>query len=410
MRLSTIRAIDYWVGVPLCFLMDIPAFFYSIIVPKKKKIKNVLFIELSEAGSLIIGYSAMKRLKDEVPDANIYFLIFNRHAEGLRIMKLLDEDKILTIRDDTFGNFIGDVFRALFRIWKARVDTVIDMGLFSRASSLLSMMTLARNRVGFYSYTNEGLYRGKFIQNYKVTYNQYKHMSLNFMAMVEAALTGDDNRPLLKKNLSEGLVTPFRLPANDEAAQNGVQILSKGFPDYSPRHRVTIMNPNAGELPIRAWELENFALTAKRILEADETNIVALIGLPDAMPDAAFMQRRIKDPRLVNLIGMTKTLEDVVDLCRVAKVFLTNDSGPAQYASITPVQVVSLFGPETPALYGPLGDNVHCLYAGLSCSPCLTAFNHRNSPCKDNQCLKAITVDEVTELCLKLLHPADGSN
>ena len=206
------------------------------------------------------------------------------------------------------------------------------------------------------------------------------------------------------RRLSEKSVTPFRPEADEDAIKNAAKLMKKDFAGYDPEsHKVTIINPNAGELPIRSWELENFTKTAKRILENDENNLVALIGLESAAADGAHMERELKNPRLVNLIGKTATLQDVVDLCRIAKVFLTNDSGPAQYASITGTQVVALFGPETPSLYGPLGDNVHCLYSGFSCSPCLTAFNHRNSNCTDNQCLKAITVDKVANLCLKLL-------
>ena len=404
MKLSTIRAVDFWAGIPLALMMDVPAFIYSALFPKTRNIKNVLLIELSEAGSLIIGYSAMKRLKEAAPDADVYFLIFKRHADGLKMLNLLDEDKILTVRDDSFGNFLRDVWDAIKKIWSLRIDTVIDMELFSRASALLTILTLARNRVGFYAYTNEGLYRGRFMHNYKVGYNPYKHMSLNFMALVESVLNSETNIPLLKRKLSEKSVTLFRPKAGDGAVKNAAMLIKKTFPKYSSdKHRLTIINPNAGELPIRSWELDNFTKTAKRILDDDENNLVALIGLESAAKDGTYMEKELNNPRLVNLIGKTETLQDVVDLCRIAKVFLTNDSGPAQYASITGTQVVALFGPETPALYGPLGKNVHCLYSGYSCSPCLTAFNHRNSKCKDNLCLKAITVNEVTNLCLKLL-------
>jgi len=60
-----------------------------------------------------------------------------------------------------------------------------------------------------------------------------------------------------------------------------------------------------------------------------------------------------------------------------------------------------LFGPETPALYGSLGNSTP-LYAGLACSPCVSATNHRKTPCRDNVCLQAISVETV----LAQLRPA----
>ena len=55
-----------------------------------------------------------------------------------------------------------------------------------------------------------------------------------------------------------------------------------------------------------------------------------------------------------------------------------------------------MFGPETPQLYAPLAEHAHSLYLSFACSPCLTAYNHRNSPCDgDNQCLKQISPADV---------------
>lgn len=403
MRLSTIRAVDFWVGVPLCLVLDFFSFFLSTFLTRKRKIKNVLFMELSEAGSLIIGYSAIKRLKTARPGANLYFLIFERHANGLKLLDLIEPENILTISDSSPYAFLRDVIRAVWKMRLAGIDSVIDMELFSRASSILTFLSLARNRVGFYAYTNEGLYRGRLIHNYKVAYNPYKHMALNFMALVETLLGNEQDKPNLKRVLPETLVTPYKLTPSSKRAENGMSLVRGRFPTLTSDHKITVINPNAGELPIRAWELEKFAHTAKRILDSGPDRLVVIMGLPDAMSDGLFIEKHVDDMRCINLIGVTKSLGDVVDLCCVSKILLTNDSGPAQYASITPSHVVVLFGPETPLLYGPLGDRVHAIYSGVSCSPCVTAANHRNTVCTDNKCLRIIPVEEVADICLKLL-------
>ncbi len=407
MRLSTIRKIDYWAGMPICLALDIFSWLLGIFRPRSGKPGNTLFIELSEAGSLIIAYSAIKRLKDAAPDAKLYFMIFKRHAEGLELLDIIDRNNIITIRDDSFIHFAMDVLRGIGKIWGAGIESVIDMELFSRATSVLSFLTLASNRVGFYGYTGEGLYRGVFIHNYKVTYNPYKHMSLNFMALVEA-LTGDEkDRPLLKRKLDDSMITPLKLPKTERAVENGLGLIKTAYPELQPGDKLVLMNPNAGELPIRAWALDNFTLTAQNIIENDEKAVVLVIGLPDAMRDGLYMEERINSPRLVNLVGATASLGDVVDLCHVSELILTNDAGPAQYAALTETNIVVIFGPETPLLYRPLGKNVHPLYTGFSCSPCLTAANHRNSVCRDNRCIQSIPVEEVTELCLSLLKRAE---
>jgi ADP-heptose:LPS heptosyltransferase len=96
-------------------------------------------------------------------------------------------------------------------------------------------------------------------------------------------------------------------------------------------------------------------------------------------------------------------LKDVVELFHQSDLVITNDSGPAHFATLTGIKSITLFGPETPVLYGTLGEDHVCLYAHLACSPCLSALNHRNSPCTNNVCLQVITVDEVFAEAQRLL-------
>ena len=105
----------------------------------------------------------------------------------------------------------------------------------------------------------------------------------------------------------------------------------------------------------------------------------------------------------MDFVGCTRDLDDVLQLCHLSQVLITNDSGPAHFATLTPVPVVTLFGPETPTLYGPRGKRAKNLFAGIACSPCLTAFNHRNSSCTDNVCLQEIKVQQVLEAAGSLM-------
>ena len=79
----------------------------------------------------------------------------------------------------------------------------------------------------------------------------------------------------------------------------------------------------------------------------------------------------------------------------IADFLVTNDSGIAHLASLTDIQQFVLFGPETPTIFSPKGDNTVVIYKNLPCSPCLSVFNHRQSSCKHNQCLISIKPEEV---------------
>jgi len=64
---------------------------------------------------------------------------------------------------------------------------------------------------------------------------------------------------------------------------------------------------------------------------------------------------------------------------------------------MTPIHVITLFGPETPELFGARSPNAEFLYAGITCSPCVNAYNNRQSVCRNNICMQAISVDAVFE-------------
>jgi ADP-heptose:LPS heptosyltransferase len=89
-------------------------------------------------------------------------------------------------------------------------------------------------------------------------------------------------------------------------------------------------------------------------------------------------------------------LPGLIPLYNIAKVLVTNDSGPAHFSAITPIRSIVLFGPETPRLYGSLG-NTEAITSDLSCSPCVMATNQKNSACNDAVCMRLITPERVYE-------------
>jgi ADP-heptose:LPS heptosyltransferase len=71
---------------------------------------------------------------------------------------------------------------------------------------------------------------------------------------------------------------------------------------------------------------------------------------------------------------------------------------------MTDIHSIVLYGLETPALFGAIGGRSHIIHTGLACSPCVNAFNHRFSPCKNNLCMQSISVEEVYQAVHASLH------
>jgi ADP-heptose:LPS heptosyltransferase len=168
-----------------------------------------------------------------------------------------------------------------------------------------------------------------------------------------------------------------------------------------------LLNPNASDmLPLRKWETARFIELGRRIAAKHPEATVAITGAPAEAESAKAVAEAI-GPGVLCLAGQT-TLRELIVLYTMADVLVTNDSGPGHFASLTPIASIVLFGPETPALFGPLGRNTQVVWANLACSPCVSALNHRFSPCKNNVCMQRIGLDEVMELVSRSLAGTPG--
>jgi ADP-heptose:LPS heptosyltransferase len=156
------------------------------------------------------------------------------------------------------------------------------------------------------------------------------------------------------------------------------------------------ININASPLDYkRRWPLAHYAALIERILSECRGFRIVLIGSRDEAPYVAELMRALPPSRhLVNLCGVIG-LEQLVQLLQRSQLFIGNDSGPLHLAAAAGIATVSFFGPETPALYGPEGGAHTVLYKGIACSPCLNVFTSKdNSSCRNNVCMKSISVDE----------------
>jgi len=388
------RAVDYWIGIPLCF------FFTQVMrllgrPSGPETPRQVLFVELSEMGSAVIANPALEKARD-VLDAEIFFLIFERNADSVRLLPTVPEANIVTIRDTSLMALAIDSLRFLRWARKAKIDTVVDLELFSRYSALLTGLSGARRRVGFHRFRAEGLYRGEML-THRVGYNGHIHMAKNFICMVNALLAPSPEVPYSKTYVSDEEIQLPIQPVSEAAKEEMRELVSRVYPDYRPDyHRIVLINPNSSELlPQRRWDRENFCALGGMVAEEWDDVLVLITGSAKEREEAAQMAQRVGHPRFQSFAGM-HNLGAITALYQLSTVLVTNDSGPAHFSAITPIRSIVLFGPETPRLYGSLG-NTESITAELSCSPCVTAANQKNSACNDAVCMRMITPDRVLE-------------
>lgn len=406
MNVDAMRRIDRWVGVPLCWALTLVKGIFVRKSPATQPPRRVLFIELSEMGSTILADPAMRKAQS-LFGAELFFVIFRRNAASLGFLQTVPEKNIYTIREDSLFTLAIDTLGFLWWTRARQIDTVIDLELFSRFTALLTGLSGAAKRVGFYRFHNEGLYRGELL-SHRVAYNPHIHIAKNFIALINALASPADERPFSKTVIDDAELSIPQVTITAEAKAEMGQRIAHAFPGYDPeRHRVVLFNPNASELlPQRRWPQASFAALAGQVLERWEDVLILLTGSPDEEAEAERLKLLVGNPRLVNFAGRQKLTELPV-LYAIARLMVTNDSGPGHFAATTTMPTISLFGPETPALYGPLG-RARTITAGLACSPCVSAANHRKTACSDPICMRAITPQRVFDEVRSVLEAEDN--
>ncbi|MFA4916123.1 MAG: glycosyltransferase family 9 protein [Syntrophales bacterium] len=398
MKPETIRKIDISIGRATCFFMTcLRRIVDSFDLQKTTSppIKKILFIKLIEQGATVIAYGAIYRAVEMVGRENVFFCVFEENREILDIMDVLPSENVFVIRNSDFFTFLSDVLRLLIKIRRHNIDATVDMEFFARAPAILSYLTGAKRRVGLHRFTSETPYRGD-LMTHRVQYNPYLHTSITYNSLVEALKIGAEETPLLKIPVEQMAADPPPrfVPTAEEKSRVG-KLLRESFGQGVAEGHVVLLNPNASDmLPLRKWAAENFVNLGKRILN-DHSNVsIVITGAPSEEEAADVICRKINSPRAVSFAGKT-TLRELLVLYTLADVLVTNDSGPSHFASMTQIDSVVLYGPETPKLFGATGGHFHSICAGFACSPCVNVFNHRFSPCTNNVCMQMISVEKV---------------
>jgi ADP-heptose:LPS heptosyltransferase len=392
------RAVDRYLGVAICALFSLVDFLRGGSKVPTAPPKKILVILLSEMGSLVLALPMFARIRERYPEASIHALVFAKNREVLDLLGVVPAENVLTVNDRRLAAFAGDSLKVLGAMRSIGFDAVIDCELFARVSSIFSYLSGAALRVGFHRHTQEGLYRGSFI-NRPVLYNPYRHLSLQFLTLVEAIRS--ESVPLAKDVESAEPGPPPTLAFPEAELREAAAQLHADFPAIAGK-RLVLVNPGGGILPIRAWPLEHYLSLCAGLLR--EGYAVGVTGLAEDKPLGRAIAAHCASPLCVDLTGYTRSVRHLLALFHTASLLVTNDGGPGQFAALTPIPVVVFFGPETPALYGPLSKNAYCFHLALPCSPCVTAYNHRVSPCDgDNQCLKRITPERALAKARELL-------
>jgi ADP-heptose:LPS heptosyltransferase len=393
MKAETIRKVDVWIGKPLCWLLTRWRKFTEMDKALNDKPRKILLIKMTEQGATVLAWRAMERAIQMVGRENVYFWVFEENRPILDMMGMIPPENVIAINSGSLGSAGRDVIASLLKIRLLGIDATVDMEFFARSSAVLGYLTGAKKRVGLHRFTTEGPYRGD-LMTHRVEHNPYLHVSMAYLVLVECLLRDPRETPMAKMAVPELDLQPPKLVIRKEDVE-GVQEVLRVTGGYLPSGPIVLLNPNASDmLPLRRWESSRFVELARRILGEFPEATVLFTGGKRESEAAEQLAQEVESNRCFCVAGKT-TLRQLFALYSISKVLVTNDSGPGHFSSLTDIAAIVLFGPETPRVFGPVGRNARAVWAGIACSPCVNAMNHRVSPCNNNVCMQMIGVEQV---------------
>ena len=374
MPITLVKLVDLYVGTlvfALLNLVDLAATPF-----RRRRVgdpQRILLVKFWGLGSILLLQPTVRALRRRFPGAHVTLLTLRRNLGLAPLLPGIDALETLSLERPLSLPF--RIVALALRLRRRRYDLVIDCEFFAKLAAILTYLSWAPERIGFYR--RERLRRRLYTKG--VPFLHDRHVTAAFAELCTPL--GIEVDPG-----DHALAGPA--PAARAEARSLLERLAVES-DF------VAVNVNASELAYeRRWAPEKFADLCRRI--AGEIGLdVLLVG---AGTEAAYVEavRHAAGSARVHNVAGTTTLPGLQALLLRARLFVSNDSGPLHLAAASGVRCVALFGPETPDLYGPVGDGHIVFYRRLSCSPCMSVHDMKQVVCGGQiDCLREISVDQV---------------
>jgi len=156
-----------------------------------------------------------------------------------------------------------------------------------------------------------------------------------------------------------------------------------------------VVHPGAA-VESKRWPLNRFKAIVEYLLKekVEKVVITGSIGEKQMVDKVS----TVFDENVVNLAGKTSLLESAAVIYK-SSIVVTNDTGLMHIAASMNKPLVVVFGPGDLTRYDPrvLSSKANVLHKETKCAPC------EKYKCKDNKCLKQITVKEVKQAIDEIL-------
>ena len=124
------RAIDFWVGVPLTFLLTAISRVQRAIglAPAAAgRPRNILFVQLAEMGTMVVAYPSLNKARELFPDATFHLLCFRQIRASVEMLGIIPPENIITLDARSALSLVRDTLAFPRQARRRAIDTVVNM-------------------------------------------------------------------------------------------------------------------------------------------------------------------------------------------------------------------------------------------------------------------------------------------
>jgi ADP-heptose:LPS heptosyltransferase len=372
MKINVIKLIDYYLGNFLIVVLKPFVFFLGKILQRDHSLevrKNITIVKLLGGGSLVIAFPALLGLRKKYPNLSINLVTTKNVTPFARS---------LNIFDNYFEIDYSNVFKLLLTSVIAYIralgnDTIIDLEVHSRLSTVFSVLTATRNRVGFY--LQEAFWRRR-IYTHMIFFNTFSG-SYEFYDKIVQLFSA----------------SPCSI---EECKEHLLRFLPKT--EKSEKYRICIGHGCSDLSKERMLNIENWEKVFRSRVEKSFNGEIVFLGVNKdrdlASRIIAKLSPDFKNAEFVNLCGKTN-LNESLSILSSCDEFWGIDSSLNHYARIFGLKCISFWGPTDPKSYlRPIpGLQEEIIYSKIPCSPCIHVTE--TPPCRgDNICIQNLFNDK----------------
>lgn len=316
---------------------------------------RILIIRLSSIGDIILTTPILKQLKNKYPDTTVDFLVMKKFKDSISDLPYIDN---LILFDKKKFRSLKALIKFGKELSKNNYNYVFDL------HNKLRSFIISKN-----------------IDSKILVYPKRKFWKSILVKLKVIKYHADDT---IVKNYFK----PFNfLGINYESEDLTFNFSKKDLLSVYKYKSHFIMAPGASK-ETKKWTVEGFGNLAKKLYDYYKIQPILIGG--DSDIERCNKINKISHNSCINLAGKL-SLKESGAILSIAKLLITNDSGPFHIARGVSCPTYVIFGPTDPNMF-EYGKKNKLIYSNIKCSPC-SLHGDYCCPKKHFNCMKNITAD-----------------